>query len=128
VLADPWDWSGVPVGAGLDLQVALSGREKAATAAEARKRMKELTRLKDMHAGSHHVTLMCSNCCWIPLLKLLCFILCFVFALIKLIYNVYRICAENKMLTSCSGGWLKWSKSLRIWRQRTRLELEIGKK
>jgi hypothetical protein len=45
--------SGSVVGA-VGLQVALSGREKAATAAEARRRRKELTRLKQMHAGSRH--------------------------------------------------------------------------
>ncbi|KAM0914878.1 hypothetical protein ACQ4PT_011223 [Festuca glaucescens] len=46
--------SGGVVGAAVGLQVALSGREKAATAAEARRRRKELTRLKQMHAGSRH--------------------------------------------------------------------------
>jgi hypothetical protein len=46
--------SGGVVGAAVGLQVALSGREKAATATEARRRRKELTRLKHMHAGSRH--------------------------------------------------------------------------
>ncbi|XP_044377762.1 epsin-1 [Triticum aestivum] len=46
--------SGSGVVGAVGLQVALSGREKAATAAEARKRRKELTKLKQMHAGSRH--------------------------------------------------------------------------